>query len=291
MRRCNPDGRRYSWLAIAALIAATAPQQAAHAQLLHPANGAAPSFEVATIKPNHNAGDVFSLSLQPARFRADGAPLSRLIRFAYDVKSDRQVVNMPDWANSEKFDIDAKIGDAEVDAIKDHSPDKRFEQYRLMVQSLLAERFQMKVKSTMQQIPVYALVVAKNGPKLSPARSQAHRFPLMSYTAAGDLEAVSVSMAFFCGWLSGKPDTGGRVVVDATGLPDRYDFSLRYDPVDSGAAPGGANENQPAGASATDANKPPLVSAIQEQLGLKLESRKAPVEVMVIEHVERPSPN
>ena len=295
MRRLN----RYVYAIFAALALASGmgalawgQSPTAQGQLLHPEGGSAPSFEVATVKPNHNRGAVFSFNLQPARFKADDAPLSRLIRFAWDVKSDRQVVNMPDWASSEDFDIDAKISDAEVDALKKLTPEERFQQYRLMVQSLLADRFQMKVSTSTRELPVYALVVAKNGPKLSSTPElQISRFPQLSFTSAGDLKAGSVSMAFFAGWLSGKPDTDGRVVVDATSLDGRYDFSLHYDPVGSGAASGGASGNQPAGTPATNADKPPLLSAIQEQLGLKLEARKAPVEVLVIDHVEQPSPN
>jgi len=266
--------------------------QGAQGQLLHPEDGAAPSFEVATVKPNHNRADVFSFNLQPARFKADAAPLSRLIRFAYDVKSERQILNMPDWAKSEDFDIDAKISDATADALKSLSPEQRFQQYRLMVQALLADRFQMKVRTTTEELPVYALVVAKSRPKFSATpESQVSRFPQLNFTSAGDLKAGSVSMAFFSGWLSGKPDTGNRVVVDATGLDGRYDFSLHYDPIGSGAATSAASANQPSGGAATDADKPPLLSAIQEQLGLKLESRKAPVEVLVIDRIEEPSPN
>lgn len=295
VRRLN----RYVFPIISALALASATgalawgqSRGAQGQLLHPEGGAAPSFEVATVKPNHNRADVFSFNLQPARFRADAAPLSRLIRFAYEVKSDRQVLDMPDWANSEDFDIDAKISDAEVDALKKLTPDERFEQYRLMMQSLLADRFKMKVRTETRELPVYALVVAKGGPKLSATpEGQLSRFPQLIFTSSGDLKAGSVSMAFFVAWLSGKPDTGGRVVVDATGLAGRYDFSLHYDPVGSGAPSSGANGNQSFGVPESVADKPPLLSAVQEQLGLKLVARKAPVEVLVIDHVEQPSPN
>ena len=79
---------------------------------------------------------------------AENAPLDRLIRFAYDVKSDSQVANMPNWASSVSFDIDAKIGDDEVEAMEGRFPDQAFQQYRLMVQSLLANRFEMRVRTT-----------------------------------------------------------------------------------------------------------------------------------------------
>jgi len=267
----------------------------ADAQILHTAEGTAPSFEVATIKENHTAGATFSFSLQSGRFMADAAPLDRLIRFAYDMKSDHQVVNMPRWADSERFDIDAKIGDADVEAVKKLPPDQRFQQYRLMVRSLLADRFQMKARTETQELPVYALVVAKNGPKLTPAapspETQKLQMPQLIFHASGDLKASSVSMAFFAGWLSGRPDTSDRVVIDTTGLNGSYDFALKWTPVELGSPPGGADANQQPGTPPLTDTGPSLFTAIQEQLGLKLEPEKGPVPVLVIDHIEQPSPN
>lgn len=262
-------------------------------QLLHPQGGAAPSFEVASVKPNHNPGNVFSLRLQPAGFKADGAPLDRLIRFAYDVKSDEQVVNMPNWANSEHFDIDARISDADVAALRKLTPDQSLQQYRLMLQSLLADRFRMKVRTETRVLPVYALTVAKHGPNLTSAAElpETHKLPQLTFHASGDLKASSVTMRYFAEWLSGKPDTGDRVVIDATGLKGSYDFGLLWEPVEYGTSSAVAGVSQPAGSTTTDEGKPPLFTAIQGQLGLKLEPRKAPVEVLVIDYVEQPSPN
>jgi bla regulator protein BlaR1 len=98
-------------------------------------------------------------------------------------------------------------------------------------------------------------------------------------------------MQYFAEWLSGKPDTGGRVVIDDTGLKGAYDFALLWEPVEYGASGGAASARQAAGSTTTDEGKPSLFTAIQEQLGLKLETRKGPVEVLVIDQVEQPSPN
>jgi uncharacterized protein (TIGR03435 family) len=287
---------RFFALGRAAAIVVTILGARAHAQLLHPTDGAASSFEVATVKLARGAGEVYSLRLQPDRFIAEDAPLDRLIRFAYDVKSDRQVLNMPGWAGSERFDIDAKIGDDKVESIKKLPADQGFQQYRLLVQSLLAERFQMRVRTETQELPVYALVVVKNGPKLTSSAAlpdrQKLQLPQLHFTAAGDLEAAYVSMAFFSGWLSGRPDTGDRVVIDETGLSGSFDFALKWNPVLNGSTSGAANSNQqPDSSLPPEGDKPSLFTAIQEQLGLKLEPRKAPVEVLVIDHLEEPSPN
>jgi uncharacterized protein (TIGR03435 family) len=260
--------------------------------LLHPQADKAPSFEVASVKPNHDPGVVFSFRLQPAGFKADGAPLDRLIRFAYEVKSDQQILNMPKWASSEHFDIDAKMSDADAAALKKLTPDQSFRQYRLMMQSLLADRFRMKVSTERQQLPVYALVVAKRGVKLSRAAElpEGHRLPQLVFHASGDLKASSVTMQDFAVWLSGKPDTGDRVVIDTTGLKGSYDFGLLWEPVEYGARSAVA-AGQPSSSTLNEGGKPPLFTAIQEQLGLKLEPRKAPVEVLVINQVEQPSPD
>ncbi|MGH9605904.1 MAG: TIGR03435 family protein [Terracidiphilus sp.] len=269
---------------------------AAPAQLLHP-SGPLPSFEVATIKPNHSAADSFNFSLTAGRFMAENAPLARLIRFAYDVKSDGQVQSMPGWAGSEKFDIDAKMADAEVEAVKNLPPDRRFEQYQLMLQSLLADRFKMKVSTRMKELPVYALAVAKGGEKLTPAvvlpDPRKQRFGRLGVASRGELEARSVSMARFSQWLSGTPEAGGRAVIDETGLTGRYNFTLKWTPLEMNAriASNSNSEQEMAGADTSASLGPSLFTALQSELGLKLEPRKAPVQVLVIDHVEQPSPN
>jgi bla regulator protein blaR1 len=144
------------------------PLGSAKAQLLE-ASGPLPSFEVATIKPSRSAADPYSFRLAEERLMGRDVPLARLIRFAYNVKSDSQIENVPAWAGGEKFDIDAKIADAQFEKMKNLPPDRRFEQYQLMLQSLLADRFKLRISTRMKELPVYALVVVKGGPKLSPA--------------------------------------------------------------------------------------------------------------------------
>ncbi|HEY1766891.1 MAG TPA: TIGR03435 family protein [Terracidiphilus sp.] len=287
------EAKRYGFAA-AVLLVAMGLQSAAVAQLLHPASGAAPSFEVAMVKQSR-AEETFSFHLTAVRFVAQNAPLDRLIRFAFDVKSDTQIANMPKWAGSACFDIDAKISDDDVEAMKRLPPDQRFQQYRLMVQALLVNRFQLRVRTEMKERPVYALVVAKGNPRLTPSMTQPDPqnapLPRLAFTARGELTAKFVSMAFFADWLSGKPDTGNRVVSDETGLKGNYDFVLEWSPVENSSAADQPTANQPAGGVTAGGDKPSLFAAVQEQLGLKLESRNASVEVMVIDHLEPPTAN
>jgi uncharacterized protein (TIGR03435 family) len=266
-----------------------------HAQLLI-ATSDSPSFEVATIKPSRS-NEPLNFKLSPARFEAKNVSLMRLILMAYNVKSDDQLPKGPNWMSSEKFDIDAKIADTQVDAMKKLPPDQRFDQYRLMVQSLLAGRFKLKVSTELKDLPVYALIVEKIRPGLTPTpppagEAQGQHMPTLEMPSKGELKADSVTMKFFTDqWLWRNPELGGRVVIDSTGLQGGYDFTLKWSPVDLSAAPPDANVDGRASNPTTDSSGPSLFTALQEQLGLKLEPRKAPVDVLVIDHVEKPSPN
>ncbi|MGB7263970.1 MAG: TIGR03435 family protein, partial [Terracidiphilus sp.] len=226
-------------------------------------------------------------------FNAKSATVADLIKLAYDVRSDDQLEKGPDWTNSERFDINAKIADADAVALQKLAPTERFEQYRLMVQSLLADRFTLKVSTSERVLPVYALVVARNGPKLTATATGKEHMPWLWGGSRGELNAKSASMDMFAGWLSGRADAGGRVVVDKTELKGIYDFTLKWTPMEGGGgALSGAGASETAqGAAGMNATGPSLLTALDEQLGLRLEPRKAPVEVLVIDHVERPSEN
>ena len=185
----------------------------------------------------------------------------------------------------------------QTEAMTKLPPDQKFLQFRLMVRSLLEDRFKLKVSTQMKELPVYALVVAKNGPKLTPLNlppaEAARKMPTISGRSRGELKAGACSMEMFTRWISGNNDIGNRVVIDATGLKGVYDFTLSWTPENIHAAQVSAASagQEPANASVGDTSKPSIFTALQEQIGLKLESRKAPVEVLVIDHVEQPSPN
>ncbi len=289
-----PGSRGLATVVLAVVLGLVLPA-CLNAQLLHAADGTAPSFEVATIRASRSDGGFVNYHLSTARFNAENATVAELIKFAYNVKTDDQLPKDPGWIRSEKFDIDAKADDAEVAAMGKLLPEEKFERFRLMMQSLLADRFKLTIGTQTKELPVYALVVAKDGPhlteaKVAPEETMRH-MPTLAGGSRGALKADSVSMTMFTWWLSGRDDTGNRVVIDATGLKGSYDFTLNWTPDSMHAADAGGVGQGQASTPALEPSGPGFITALEEQLGLKLESRKAPVEVLLIDHVERPSPN
>jgi uncharacterized protein (TIGR03435 family) len=274
-------------LAVGGLVLA----QQSGTQLLRPGAGTPPAFEVATIKPSHGNSGLTNYGIAEGRFSAESVTVAELIRLAYNVKSDDQLQKGPGWTNSEWFDISAKTTDEDGIALQKLAPTERFDRYRLMVQSLLADRFKLKVSTRENVLPVYAMVVAGSGPKLTATAPGMQHMPWLWGGSTGDLHAACVSMDFFAGWLSGRPDAGGRVIVDKTGLNGIYDFTLKWTPISSATGVSAESNASVQAAGATDATGPSLLTALAEQLGLKLEPQRAAVGVLVIDYVEEPSLN
>jgi uncharacterized protein (TIGR03435 family) len=238
---------------------------------------AAQSFDVASIHINNTETDGHHhIVSDPAEshFRTVNLALRDLIQFAYGVP-DSQIVGGPAWLDSIMFDIDAKsdsLVDAELHAMP--TEQARYEK-QLMVQALLADRFKLKVHQETRQFPVYTLVVTKDGPRFKPSKANGTTIDTgqTRLHIAGSDDTMSILARELAQIL-------GRVVVNQTGLTGRYDVSLRWTPDDAAAA-----------APTTPDIPPDIFTAIQEQIGLKLESAKGPVPVLVIDSVERPSPN
>jgi uncharacterized protein (TIGR03435 family) len=227
-------------------------------------------FEVASIRPSRNNSADSNLDSAPGgRLTAANITVRELIRLAYDVK-DYQIEHAPGWLEGERYDIAAKSA----------IPAKRsLEQERSQVRELLIDRFHLATHRETKQLQVYLLVVAKDGPKLT-----AHNDGTGSGTrrACGRLAGKRLTMDTFATVLSRQFD---RDVLNRTGLSGKYDFQLDWTP-DSGPCP------TPPDSEAGSATAPPSIfTAIQQQLGLKLESSKGPVEFLVIDRVERPSEN
>jgi uncharacterized protein (TIGR03435 family) len=277
-----------------ALAAAMGPQ-ALPAQLFHPANGTPPSFDVATIKPNGDPRAGLNFALSVTNFRATNATLHDLVKLAYNVRSEDQVVGLSGWMTTRHFDIRAKASDADIAAFQNLSFEKKLDEVRWMLQTLLADRFALKVSFTQKDLPVYALVVAKGGPKMkevemspfpppgTPAPPGAH-LPRIGPTGPNQYTASAWSMDQMADWLSFFDEIGNRVVVNETGLKGYYDFVLN-----------GVSQHFPASANFNGAAAPEpaasIFAALPEQLGLRMEPKKAPVEVLAIDHVEEPTAN
>jgi uncharacterized protein (TIGR03435 family) len=257
-------------------------------------SGPLPSFEVISIKLNRSDGGRRSIGFRPGRFTTIGAPAKLLIQFAYNLQSDSEISGGPSWINFDKYDIDAKIEDAMAEKLEKLPPEQRSDSVRLMVQSLLADRFQLKVSHTTKELPVYALVIAKNGPKLTRAKDPGPSGFHGASVERGKVTFSDAPVSLLARFLSEQAEFGRRMVIDQTGLTDKYDFTLQWTPETLTPAPGEANGvASPALVTppATDSSAPSIFTAVDEQLGLKLESRKAPVEILVVDHIEHPSEN
>ena len=225
------------------------------------------AFEVTAIHPNQSGGVNTQISLpKGGRLIVVNASVKTLLRNAYGLLAF-QFAGGPSWLDGDRFDINAQTGGAE-----EITP----ERLKPLLQNLLADRFRLRVHWETREEPVYALVADKNGPKFqthSDASGQGTGQGMNTRKRAGDaqMRGTDVPMSELASNLGNQL---GRFVTDQTGLAGHYDFVLDWDP-DQGV----------------DSTKPSLFTALKEQLGLKLESRKGPVQVLVIDSVERPSEN
>jgi uncharacterized protein (TIGR03435 family) len=240
---------------------------------------ASPAFEVATIKPSKpdELNKVFLLGRR--RFKVANADLSDLITFAYGVHP-KQVIGAPAWAEADKFDIEAEPDGEGVPSI---------DQYRVMLQKLLGERCQLSFHHDRREMPVYILSVAKAGAKLTPSLGNDIGLPGLGFRGriGGDVAAFNATIGDFINFMTRNVKLD-RPMIDRTGITGRYDFTLDWTPDDSQFGGTGGKLAPPAENLGT---LPSLYTAIQEQLGLRLEATKAAADVLVIDRVEKPSNN
>jgi uncharacterized protein (TIGR03435 family) len=263
------------------------------------AAAATPAFEVATIRPSDPNKSAASLMMSNDKFETEGQTLKSILKFAYNLNmgGNQQISGGPAWVGLAKFDITAKE-DAETAAALNKLPrEERVEKIRVMVQELLAERFKLKVHHETKELPVYAMTVAKSGVKMTPvaavpvatdgtapARPQGSGIRRMG---AGQMQGINTTPELLANVLGSQPEIGGRMVLDKTELAGKYDFMLKWTP-DAGMGGAGDGGASPAGA---DASGPGLFTALQEQLGLKLDATKGMVDTIVIDSVEMLSEN
>ena len=243
------------------------------------ADNANPSFEVATIKPSKPGQKGKGFGFNGHEVLTINTNLDDLLALAYGVHT-KQIVNAPGWANTDLYDV---VGLPDAPGRPD------IKQMGIMVQKLLVNRFQLKIHRETRVLSVYAITVVKDGPKLTKDAGPANGTPAFFFTALGDLHVRNMTMKDFASWM--QASVLDRPVVDQTGLAARYDFTLNWTPDDSQFTQfRGTGVVVPPNNNA--ANAPPnLYTAIQQQLGLKIEATKAPDEVIVIDHVDHPSPN
>ena len=263
-----------------------------------------PTFEVASVKPNKSGESFVRIGNQPGgRFTATNVPLRLLIRNAYQIQ-DFQLIGAPDWVSSDRFDIVAKA-EGEVPPTAPGGPPGPIQ---FMLRALLAERFNLKMHSERRELPIYALILARSDGKLGaqlrpaavdcaaiqagrrggppPAPPQpGERLPCGIRVGPGQLTGGSMPMSQLATLLAPFVQ---RVVVDRTGLTGNFDFDLTWTPdqIPQGPPPAGAPLLPP-----VDPNGPSILTAVQEQLGLKLDSTNGPVDVLVVDRVEQPTPD
>ena len=231
------------------------------------ARNADPAFEVATIRPadpnDHNQG----FNLDGRRISIEDVSLTSTICFAYSIQKT-QIINAPPWFDDLSWNING---------LPDVEGAPSWPQYRRMLQKLLSTRFGLVMHPDKRELSIYALIVAKGGPKLEKSKSDPDALSGGSGHGIGSgqyMRFTNVTMAEFSQTMDLMVD---KPVVDQTHLPGRYDFTLLWTP-DTLRAP--------------EPDAPPgLFTAVQEQLGLKLEATRGPADVFVIDHAERPSAN
>jgi uncharacterized protein (TIGR03435 family) len=232
-------------------------------------------FEVATVKPSNPAAQGKLMTIKGRQVLTINTSLADLISFAYGLHV-RQVIGGPSWMESDKYDI---TGQPEGQGMPNQN------QMRDMIRTLLEDRFKLTTHREKRELPAYALVLGPTGPKMTKNDSNPNGLPGLLFRGLGVLPATNATMADFAGVM--QLAVLDRPVLDRTGLQGRWDFTLTWTPDETQFASFGVRI--PA---SSDPNAPPvLFTAVQEQLGLKFDSVRAPVEVLVIDRVEKPSEN
>ena len=229
-----------------------------------------PAYDVVSIKPNKTGSGRVSISVDDGKFNASNVSLKMMILGAWGLK-DPQIVNLPKWGNSARFDVEAKVLDPDKKVFAALTP----EQFQAMQQPILTDRFQLKFHHEKKVLPIYELLVIKGGPKFKQAPANIAGDTGVSINN-GNLIATAVPLTSLADDLSNQVS---RIVIDKTGLVGKYNFQLSWSPEDAGPP------------SPDTAAQPGIFTALQEQLGLKLQPGKAEIETFVIDHAEPPSEN
>jgi uncharacterized protein (TIGR03435 family) len=241
-------------------------------------------YEVASFKSNKSGNGDSGWSNGGDSLTATNVPLQSLIDAAYGIR-DSQLFGAPEWLSAERYDINARMSGETATALRSLSPDERNLALQGMMQRLFAERLKLTARHDARELPVYLLVVTKKGSKLTEAKPEERSTTNTSGGSGGmTIKAQAMTMDGLALRLSVR---AGRIVLNKTDLIGKFDFTLTW-AEERPVQPASSDAAVPV---AADPSGPSIFTALQEQLGLKLESGKAPVPVIVIEHVERPSDN
>lgn len=232
-----------------------------------------PAWDVVSV---HTADPQHCTSVRTMRYSPDGmdascVPLLFVIQQAYALLQPTLILGAPEWVKTGSlWNINAKVAAEDATAYAALKPSEKY----LMMRDVLASRFQMKAHAEQREIPVYEIIIAKGGPKLKKATVDDAAKEHVWMRAPGDLEAVNGAISYLPIMLNTEV---GRAIVDRTGLTGHYDFTLKYVPAAKTAS--------------DETGGPSIFTAIQEQLGLKLQPSKAPMDVLVIDSVQYPTTN
>lgn len=260
-------------------VQACAQQPTAQSAPSSPSPAAAPVFDVAAIHLHesspHEHNSIWSSPFD-GRFNAENISVITLIHWAYEMP-DTRILGAPSWAATTMFNIEAKCDPSFDQQLKTLPPDAGRDEKERMVQALLADRFQLVAHTETREFPIYSLVVARKGANLGPLQEGGSSVS----TSNGRIEVqMENSVAILAEELS---KIVGRDVIDKTGISGRYDLKLHW-------APDDAPQRILNGTPAPDSG-PSIFTALEEQLGLRLEPAKGPVKVLVIDHLAMPSEN
>jgi uncharacterized protein (TIGR03435 family) len=237
------------------------------------------TYDVVSIKPNTSGTGGMSIRITPDGFQATNVSLHMLIANCYQMDPDR-VSGLPKWGDSERFDVKAKVAESDLEALKKIVPKDRGK----LLESIMTDRFKVVTYRETRELPVYDMTVAKSGLKMTEAKP-GDTYPNgmkspdgvgrggMMRAGRGTMTAQGVPMKNLVSFLGANVQ---RPVIDKTGLTGVYDMELKWTP-----------EDAPAGG--TDETGPSIFTALQEQLGLRLDASKGMVETLIVDHAEKPS--
>jgi bla regulator protein BlaR1 len=261
----------FTFIRISALAMLVATGSVARAQAVAADAKPLPEYDVSTIKPNNTGSGSIHVSMNDDILQTTNVQLKELLEMAFDVRQD-SIFGLPHTLEASHYDIVAKVVDADPKVLEKLTREQRSD----MVRHLLEDRFQLKWHREVRTLPVLDLVVIKSGSKLTPSATQNGDDTSVN-TNNTTMTAKHISMNSLAEFLANQTH---NPVIDKTGLTEKYDLQLKW-----------RREEQGPQSGLTDDPLPTLYTAIQEQLGLKLEAGKGPVNVLVIDQIAEPTEN